>query len=365
MKICLVGGIFDREEKVRSKHLITPETVLLDGFRKADVEVHAVGHANFAPAENYDIIHVHHFGKAALKMATSNCRCPFIFTGHNGLIPTGYERSWMRRRAFQYVVDKCDAFVALSHAEARYFEAHGAAGKVHCVPNGIPADVFQAPAASDKDDAKSWYDVLYVGQLIDWKGVNFLLEAMQKLRRQRDVRLKLVYHNATLEAELKRMAVDLGIADAVEFAGIKGPTELAAEYRKADLLVLPSFADCLPSVVTEAFLCGTPVVAGAVCGVPEQVDKYGLVVTPGNSKALAEAMEQVLSERSRYHAMAGEMRAYAENKYNPKAMVEGHLALYRRVLESSNRTTRRQAFWIDPLVRLAIRAYWARSKRSA
>ena len=45
--------------------------------------------------------------------------------------------------------------------------------------------------------------MLYVGQLIDWKGVNFLLEAMQRLRKQRPVHLRLVYHNAQLEAELQ------------------------------------------------------------------------------------------------------------------------------------------------------------------
>ncbi len=73
--------------------------------------------------------------------------------------------------------------------------------------------------------------------------------------------------------------------------GIRGPSELAEEYHLADLLVLPSFADCLPSVVTEAFLCGTPVVAGAVCGVPEQIGPYGLTVPPGDSVALANAME--------------------------------------------------------------------------
>ena len=74
MNICLVGGIFDRPEVVRSKQLVTPETVLLDGFRKAGVTVHAVGHAGFQPSDDYDIIHVHHFGRAALKMASSRCR---------------------------------------------------------------------------------------------------------------------------------------------------------------------------------------------------------------------------------------------------------------------------------------------------
>ena len=49
MKICLVGGIFDRPESVRSKQLLTPEAILLDGFRKAGVAERVMGdcsHAN-------------------------------------------------------------------------------------------------------------------------------------------------------------------------------------------------------------------------------------------------------------------------------------------------------------------------------
>ena len=106
MKICLVGGIFGRPEAVRSKQLATPETVLLDRFRKAGVDVHPVGHAGFQPSDDFDIIHVHHFGRAAVKMASSKCRGRFVFTGHDGQIITGWERSWLRRYAFQYVVDK-------------------------------------------------------------------------------------------------------------------------------------------------------------------------------------------------------------------------------------------------------------------
>jgi glycosyltransferase involved in cell wall biosynthesis len=182
MNICLVGGIFDRPEAVRSKQLVTPETVLLDGFRKAGVTVHAVGHARFQPSDDYDIIHVHHFGRAALKMASSRCRARVVFTGHNGLIPTGWERSRLRRYAFQYVVDKAEAFVALSRAEARYYAGVTSADKIHTIPNGVPADVFRAAGQRRKRADKERYDVLYVGQLIDWKGVDFLLEATQRLR---------------------------------------------------------------------------------------------------------------------------------------------------------------------------------------
>ena len=365
VNVCLVGGIFDQPEAVRSKQLVTPETVLLDGFRKAGVTVYAVGHAGFQPSDDYDIIHVHHFGRAALKIASSRCRARVVFTGHNGLIPTGWERSRLRRYTFQYVVDKADAYIALSRAEARYYARVTSADKIHTIPNGVPADVFRAAGHRRKRTDKEHCDVLYVGQLIDWKGVNFLLEAVQRLRKHRDVHLRLVYHNAQLEAELRRQAEDLGIARHVEFVGILDPRELAEEYHQADLLALPSFADCLPSVVTEALLCGTPVVAGGVCGVPEQIGPYGRAVPPGDSAALAAAMETVLADRPRWQDMAAEIRAYAEQTFKPETMVARHLALYRDMIEGRAATARRRAAWIDPAMRLAVEVYWHRRRVAA
>ena len=365
MKICLVGGIFDRPEAVRSKQRVTPETVLLDGFRKAGVKVHAVGHAGFQPSDHYDIIHVHHFGRAALKMASSRCRARAVFTGHNGLISTGWERSWLRRYAFQYVVNKAEAFIALSDAEARYYAGVTNADKIHIIPNGVPADGFRTVGNLRKRADKERYDILYVGQLIDWKGVNFLLEAMQQLRRRRNVHLRLVYHNAHLEAELRQQARDLGIAEHVDFVGILGPRELAEEYHQADLLVLPSFADCLPSVVTEAFLCGTPVVAGAVCGVPEQVGPYGLAIPPGDSVALTNAMDTILADRPSWQAMAPQIRAYAEHTFKPETMVARHLALYRDMIDGRTAPAKRRADWMDLVMRLAIDVYWRRPRAVA
>ncbi len=365
MNICLVGGIFDRPEAVRSKQLVTPETVLLEGFRKAGVRVHAVGHAGFQPSDEYDVVHVHHFGRAALKMAASGTRAHTVFTGHNGMIATGWERSRLRRYTFQYVVDRSDAIVALSRAEARYFGGVTRPDKVHVIPNGIPADVFRATGDLAKRPDTTRYDLLYVGQLIECKGVGVLLDAMPRLRRARDVRLRLVYHNAELEAALRQQARELGVAEHVQFVGIRGPRELAEEYHRADALVLPSFAECLPSVVTEALLCGTPVVAAAVCGVPEQVGPHGLTVPPGDAEALADAIERVLAERPRWQARAGQMRAYAAETFRPETMVAQHLALYRALLERSREPARRRAAWLDPAMRLAVEVYWGRRRAVA
>jgi glycosyltransferase involved in cell wall biosynthesis len=171
------------------------------------------------------------------------------------------------------------------------------------------------------------------------------------------VHLRLVYHNAHLEPQLRRMVKELAIAEHVDFVGLLGPEELAQEYRRADLLVLPSFADCLPSVVTEALLCGTPVVAGAVCGVPEQVGEFGRVVPPGNAAVLAEAISHVLDQRPRFRALAEDMHAYAARKFDPEAMVNAHLALYKELLAGQAPSGRGKG-WLNPLVRLAVSAYW-------
>ena len=150
-----MGGIFDRPEAVRSKQLVTPETVLLDGFRKAGVEVDAVGHAGFQPSDDYDIIHVHHFGRAALKMASADCRARVVFTGHNGLIPAGWERSRLRRYAFQYVVDRAEAFVALSGAEARYYAGVTGPTRSTPFPTAFRPTSFALPGIGEAADKEA------------------------------------------------------------------------------------------------------------------------------------------------------------------------------------------------------------------
>jgi glycosyltransferase involved in cell wall biosynthesis len=334
---------------------------LLDGFRAAGLSVEAVGHSRFQPSDKYDIVHVHHFGRAAVQMAVGGhaCRALFVFTGHNGLIVTDYERARARKYAFHYVIKSADAVVALSHAEARYFAQRKDPAHVHVIPNGIPAGVFRGDHRRDgrNDEVNTRFTILYVGQLIEWKGIDFLLHAFRSLRRQRNIRLRLVYHNACLESRYRRMAEDFGIAADVDFVGICTPTQLVDEYRGADVLVLPSFADCLPSVVIESLLCGTPVVASAVCGIPEQIGKYGRLVAPGDALALSAAIDSVLADARRFRDMADEMRAYAEAKYNPRTMVSAHLNLYERLVSQSRATRTTSA--LDRILRVAADAYWA------
>jgi hypothetical protein len=103
-----------------------------------------------------------------------------------------------------------------------------------------------------------------------------------------------------------------------------------------------------------------------VGGVPEQIGPYGLTVAPGDSAALARAVDTVLAERPRWQATAELMRAYAARTFDPETMVARHLALYRGLIEGrTGPAARRRAAWIDPAMRLAVEVYWRRRRAAA
>lgn len=361
MRVCVVGGIFGRSADYRSKHVYTPETVLAAGLRARGVDVDTYGHNTFVPSHAYDVVHVHHFGKAALRMATARIDVPFVFTGHDGCLLRPGEMSAVKRAVFHYVLRSSDAVVALSQPEAQYIERLTAGQHpVVTIPNGIPADVFRFDPR-EQHRRRQPHRVLFVGQLIQLKGVDVLLRAFQQIAHQYDVRLQLVYQNAQLEAAYRQLAADLSIRDKVEFLGFRSATEIAALYQEADVFVLPSFAEALPSTVTEAMLSGLPVVATTVGGIPEQVGEWGKLVQPGDVGQLAAALAAVLDDLPLYQQSAPAIRARAVQQFSIAPMVDAHLQLYERVLAHKRQ---RRAMLLDHPMRVATQVYWGVKERA-
>ncbi len=331
MRVCIIGGIFDRSSEYKSKHSLTPETILADGLYRHGCRVDVFGHRSFRPALGYDVIHVHHLAQGALRVLSRDLGVPVVFTGHCGPIICGYERSITRKLAFSYAVERASTFVALSKYEESYIRQHyPRQSHVNVIPNGIPDDLFTAAARPDSP-VGAGIDLLYVGQLVELKGVDTLLRALQLLNRQEPYRLKLVYQNARLEKAYLDLAVELGVAEQVQFLGIRSAQELASLYQTAHMLVLPSHAEALPSVLTEAMLCGVPVVASRVGGIPEQVDRYGELFEPGDVADLAIAIGRMVQKIRAGHVDGKLLHAYAARKFCVEDMIQSHIGLYREV----------------------------------
>ena len=331
MRIALIGGIYGTDGASRKKLQVTPETLLEHGLLGRGHSVTTFGHYAPIDAKQFDLVHVHHLSYGAIRLATDNTDVPFLYTSHAGAAMSKSETSLARQIAARFVMSRVDALVALSRAEADFQErSYPLAGALHVViSNGVDPTNFTYARDNDAGRHRSW-QLLYVGQLIALKKVDVLLRALAKLEQPTE--LTLVYQNAALEVPLQKLAEELGLSERVHFLGFRPPRELVTLYHRADVLVLPSAAEALPSVVTEAMFCGTPVIATNVGGVREQLGGYGVCIPPERPDELVAAISHVIDHYERLAAQSEAASVYARERFSIKNMVDRHLELYTNLL---------------------------------
>jgi starch synthase len=120
----------------------------------------------------------------------------------------------------------------------------------------------------------------------------------------------------------------------VHFLGVRPREELVSWYQRASVFVAPSRWDNSPNTIYEAMACGTPVVASRVGGIPELVDdgRTGLLVLPGDPKALADAINTLLCDSAKRRQMEIAAREKAVTEYRVDQVVRKNLVLYQRAL---------------------------------
>jgi glycogen(starch) synthase len=180
-------------------------------------------------------------------------------------------------------------------------------GPVRVMRRGIDGRAFAAARAANGRRGGSPRRILFVGRLVDAKGVSTLVSAFSRLET-RGAELVLV-GDGPRRAELEGLARRLGIAGAVRITGFVPHEHVPALLAAGDLLVLPSRYEELGTVLVEALHAGLPVVASRVGGIPEVVEDgvTGLLVPPGDARALAAAIDAVLGDE----LLAGRMSAAA------------------------------------------------------
>jgi glycosyltransferase involved in cell wall biosynthesis len=200
--------------------------------------------------------------------------------------------------------------------------------KIIVVPNGANTDLFRplnterAKKELDLDD-KSFY-VIFVGYLVQWQGVDRLIEAAPfVLKEVPNTKFIIVGEGRILNA-LKAQVEELNITDKFTFTG-KVPYEIIPLYINAcDVCAAPFIRERNEKIglsaikVYEYLACGKPLVASNIEGVGDllEISKSGIPVEPGNCEDLGGGIVKLLEDKKLRDRMGKNGRKLVEEKYS-------------------------------------------------
>jgi glycosyltransferase involved in cell wall biosynthesis len=178
--------------------------------------------------------------------------------------------------------------------------------------------------------------VLFVGDIMEAKGVFDLLAAWVKVKR--------TYPNASLtmvgpdytKGLFHREMLSLGVDSSITLTGLLPLPAVANLMRQSRLLCLPSHGEGTPNCVMEALSCGLPVVATRVGGIPDIVEheKTGLLVDKGDIDGLAAALVTLLGDTRQCTRMGQAAQVFAREHLDARKTIDRLVALYNELIYS-------------------------------
>lgn len=272
--------------------------------------------------EHCDVVHTHDdrpliYAMPAAWWAGTKRR---IHTHHHGQLD---QFTWRQRFLLRQAARFAQHFICVSHDSARYMVDQGVSRSiVQTIWNGIDLTRFAYQGPCDNGS------VVTVARLSPEKDIATLLRAIPHVVAKMPQARFDIAGDGPCREELRGLARTLNIADQVTFHGTSH--DIPAFLCRARLFVLPSLSEGISLTLLEAMARGLPVVATNVGGNPEVVDAgaTGLLVPPGDAKALAESIVELLTDMARCQRMGATGRQRVENYFDICKMTARYETLY-------------------------------------
>ncbi len=219
------------------------------------------------------------------------------------LLPLRYPREYPRQQYYfrhyvPLVLRHSRAIIAISESTRddvlRFYPATPRA-RVHVALSGYDPERFR-PDPDGRERATPPY-ALYLGNVMPHKNLHRLVEAFARATRGSDARLVMRGGGHARHVDALRAAIEaLGLGPRTDWEPYAGGEAVAALYRRARVLLLPSLYEGFGLTALEAMACGTPVITATTSSLPEVVGDAALLVDPLDTDALAAALRRIFAD---------------------------------------------------------------------
>jgi glycosyltransferase involved in cell wall biosynthesis len=212
--------------------------------------------------------------------------------------------------------------------------------RVEVLHNAVPIP----DATLLRDSSSSAPTVLFLGHLMPHKGIYDLVRAFANVA-QRFPAARLVLGGVGQAEELRRLAVELNVAERVFCPGWLKGADKSTALADSTIFVLPSYAEGMPMALLEAMSWRLPVIATPVGGVPQVVESEvnGLMVAPGDVEGLARALARLLDDPVLRRRLGAAARQTVETQFALGQALGRLTEIYRRFGLEASRPTPAQA----------------------
>ena len=314
--------------------------------------------------EKPDVVNTH-TSKAGIlgRMAAKIARVPLIVHTPHGHVFFGHFGQILSRiflwaeRLFAPLTDRV---VALTAGESKdYMDLNVYPGEIIVtIHSGVDVEKFkQVPVGVVEKKRSLGLDqkglvVGFIGWLLPIKGPMHLLKAMEDVWQDHDETALVFIGKGDLDVDLRAEALKTGANGRVNFLGWRNDIDEIMPI--FDIFVLPSLNEGMGRVLVEAMAAGKPIVASNVGGIPDLVehDYNGLLVPPGDEKALAASIKQLINDPEKAKMM-GQRGRESCHQFSVEAMVDKIDNLYQDLikihhpLRSRLREDREEIFFPD------------------
>ena len=195
------------------------------------------------------------------------------------------------------------------------------------VPNGVDTTRFRPLPRPANPKVK----ILFIGRLIPRKGFQRVIRALPRMRELATQPFEIeVVGTGAFQSELDELAVSLGVSDLLHYVGTVPYDMLERSYQYADIFVLTSLSEGMPSVILEAMGCGLPVVASDVGGNNEIVKEgeNGFLIQGDDIETLAQQLATLINDQDLRQRMGARSRELSL-QYDWAVIMKRYDELYR------------------------------------